>query len=84
MKMSKKLDIEIHRIDDWEAIYVNGECDYQHHHVLEEFLEYLEKPAIINSFSIIYHDEDDSPSIFEYVLRKGCFPDTLDELYKLC
>lgn len=78
------IKIEIHSVDDWEAIYVDGERRGQDHSdQLERFLEKhfhsrsFGPPMTIDTISWFYHEGDD---VAEYVLEGGGFPDTLKDL----
>lgn len=78
------IKIEIHSVDDWEAIYVDGTCHSQNHSDrLEEFIlaHFLRdenpQPMTIDSLVHEYHEGD---AIHEQVTLRGRFPDTLEEL----
>lgn len=71
-------DIEIHSVEDWEVIYVNGRSFTQNHsHVMDTWLERVEFPCTIRTLLRRYHDGD---AVDRAVQSAGQFPMTLDEL----
>lgn len=71
----KEVDIEVHSIDDWEALYVNGGCVGQDHsHTLEEWLLGAEKPLLIKSLVHQYHEDD---HVMDYAEYTGRLPEEL-------
>lgn len=73
MENPQAVDIEIHSLDDWEAIYVNGVSQYQAHSgVLEWWFQNMaEMPITIRSLKRRYRDDLDPDMISR-------LPDTLD------
>lgn len=64
--------------DDWEAMYLDDECIWQHHHMDRyDFIKLMEKynlkPKDIYSF---WADEEDEKYAYDY----GQFPNKLSEL----
>lgn len=81
------INIEIHSVEDWEALYIDGKLHSQSHSdQLEEFVfqhfmrDDNPKPLTIDTFKFEYYE--DNP-VSEYVLRVGCFPETLSGLYEI-
>lgn len=78
------INIEIHSVDDWEALYVDGKCHSQGQpDRLEEFIlaHFLGRdnphPMTIDSVTHEYHEGD---AVHERVTLRGRFPETLEEL----
>lgn len=66
----KPPQIFIARVDDWEALYIDGKCVYQHHSIeIHDLKEYI--PNLSSDF---YDD------LQERVEGECGFPDTLEEL----
>ena len=81
------INIEIHSVDDWEALYVDGKCHSQgHSDRLEEFIlaHFLgwdnPRPITIDSVDHEYHENG---PIAEHVLRVGRFPDSLTDFNEI-
>ena len=76
-----KFKLELHRVDDWEALYVNGEVYGQDHSgVMSLFLGYTLTPFTIDSFIKYSHFDN---KLEEYVTDCGHFPDTVVDLAKI-
>lgn len=79
-------NIEIHQIDGWEALYVNGEQVQQGRdgETLESWiagrLSVDGLPIIIKSWKRFYHEGD---AVDDFAFQKGCLPETLAELKAL-
>lgn len=74
-------EIEIHQLDDWEALYVNGTAAAQgHSRTFDRWLQDQTFPLTIKSMVTEYHSGD---SVSEYGENSGCLPDTLAELRSL-
>lgn len=58
--------------DDWQAIYINGKCDYQAHDInMRELVKTcLEHGKMYN---VVY-------SSYDELMDAGRYPDTLDEI----
>ena len=81
------IKIEIHSVDDWEAIYVDGHLHSQNHSDrLEDFiLTYFlrndnPEPLTIDSLVHEYHEDDD---IARHVQLRGRFPGSLSEHHQI-
>jgi hypothetical protein len=77
------MKIEIHRVDDWEAAYVDGVAAIQDHAMtLESFLNDRIKdgPMTIDSIVYKYHEDD---VIARYAQRHGRLPPTLADFVQL-
>ena len=80
-------NIEIHQVDGWEALYVNGECVQQglDGDTLESWIALRQRagglPLTIKSWKRIYHDAPGGA--VRFALRKGRLPETLAELKAL-
>lgn len=80
------INIEIHLVDDWEALYVDGALYHQNHSdqlegfLLEHFLRNEGGPLTIDTLTHDYHESD---AIAEHVSLRGRFPETLEELRSL-
>jgi hypothetical protein len=74
-----EVEIELHRVDNWEALYINGEChDQSHSGLLEDWLFYcLKTPVTIKSVKRVYHEEDVTA---DQVMNCGWFPENLADL----
>lgn len=74
-------EIEIHMLDDWEALYVDGTAVAQNHsRTFYRWLRDQTFPLTIKSMVTEYHSGD---SVSEYGEKSGCLPDTLAELRSL-
>lgn len=70
----KKIEISIHSIDDWQALYINGHLERENHSVeLDEYFLGQEFPLTITKFEYVQHNGD---AIDEHV-RKHFFPSSL-------
>lgn len=81
------INIEIHSVDDWEALYVDGKCHSQGQpDRLEEFIlaHFLGRdnphPMTIDSVTHEYHEDDD---IARHVQLRGRFPESLSEHHQI-
>lgn len=76
------MKIEIHFVDDWEALYIDGVSVTQGHDgTLEYWLQHVvEYPLTIESFCKKYHEGD---LLDKYVLQNARFPDTLEKIEKI-
>ena len=80
-------NIELHQVDGWEALYVNGECVQQGDYGatmpcwISSQLKRGRPPLTIKSFEVIYHDG--VGGAVRFALRKGRLPETLAELKEL-
>lgn len=80
------IKIELHSVDDWEAIYVDGVCDSQNHsNQLEEYLfrHFMRReggPLTIDSLVSIYHEDD---AIADHVQSAGRFPEKLTDFKQI-
>jgi len=74
-----EVDIEIHALDDYEAIYINGKLTGQNNDgTLSDYLSSVGKlPLTIKTYSIQYHIDD---NIQEYCYQNGSMPKTVKEL----
>ena len=77
-----EVKIELHSVDDWEALYVNGVSVYQtHRNTLSWWLNHGAKfPLNILSLVDEYHEGD---ALDEYACNTGGLPETLEELRAL-
>lgn len=74
-------EIEIHQLDDWEALYVDGTAVAQDHsRTFDRWLRDQEFPLTIKSMVTEYHSGD---AVSEYGENTGGLPDTLAELRSL-
>lgn len=81
-----EIDIEVHSVDDWEAVYVDGEIYHQHHgcgHIERVILEHFgksETPLTFKSYRDVQHENDE---VDVYVQRTGFFPKKLSDVHAL-
>ena len=78
-------NIEIHQVDGFEALYVNGECVQQGRDggTLESWIAGRLRAGdvvLIKSWKRIYHEGD---AVAEFEFKKGRLPETLAELKAL-
>lgn len=77
------LKLELHAVDDWEVLYVNGQLVNRGDH-REVFLNWMKRdaeyPLTISSFDTFYHEGD---VIDKFVKVYAYFPTTLEDLYKI-
>lgn len=74
-KLSEFLDSPVVLVtnhDDWEALYINGKCDYQAHNIDTKSLvkACLEHGKMYN---LVY-------SSYDELMNVGNYPDTLDDI----
>lgn len=76
------MEIEIHRVEDWEALYVDGRSVYQDHSgTFEEWLQrHATFPLTIKSMIWKYHEGD---GVSDHAMDTGRLPLTLAELRAL-
>lgn len=74
--------IELHAIEDWEGLYIDGFLEAQSHsRLLERLLEdWAPGPIHIEHLDIVYHEDD---AVDRYVRDAGDFPDTVEDLQEL-
>jgi len=79
----KRYEIELHRVDDWEVLYVNGvSWNQRSSSLLESFIEEVaNEPCVIHLQCSVYWDDDDS--VVQHAINTGRFPDTLVEFEEL-
>jgi hypothetical protein len=77
------MDIELHRVDDYEALYINGELVEENSSgVVERFFfnSELRTPITIQNIKSFYHGGQVSEHIVE---ERGSFPKTLSEMNEI-
>ena len=69
--------IELRYMDDWAALYINGELAFQYHTI--------EAPTVLEALGFDYNLENDhAPSLVaDYVESHGGYPQTVIELRKV-
>jgi hypothetical protein len=80
----KKYNIELHSVDDWEVLYVNGvSWDQRHSSLLESFIKEvaMNEPCIIHLQCSAYWNYDDP--VGQQCIKSGRFPNTLLEFKEL-
>lgn len=66
-------------VDDWEALYVNGECVEQGHSISS--VTYLDVVQNLKSFSFKYYGNEET--LEKYVEKTGELPRNVEELDKV-
>ena len=84
-KKEMEVNIELHQVDGWEALYVNGECVQQDHGAtracwISSQTKGRRGVITVKSFELIYHEDD---AVAAFALQKGRLPETLAELKEL-
>ncbi len=70
-------EVEIHAIDDWTVIYVDGEAKYEDHR-----LDAVEALGAVGITCKNEWHESDTP-LYEFIMSRGNFPETIEELKAL-